>query len=172
MRAHLVSGILLGAALAMTGCSPESDASETRPVETKDSANEVANAPETQADNQAESKWRELNDPGVQAAIVARVDAFAQRTGYRYGFLAVDRLDGDDRFAAAGEAAWDLGTPAIVASIEQRDVQIVGDEALAYMEDTRKRIASETAEYFDRGEFEAGVTYALQQIEKSWSEGG
>ena len=116
-----------------------------------------------------------LGNPGhpeVQAAIAARVDAFARRTGYRYGFLAVDRLADEDRFGAAGMAAWDLGTPAIVASIEQRDVQIVGDEALAYMEDTRNRIAGETADYFNRGEFEAGVNHALEQIEASWSSEG
>ena len=172
MRVRLVTTILLGAGFAMTGCSSETEAYEMQPVETEDSTRTAADASDPVAEPEDEFGWEGLDDPEVQAAIAARVDAFARRTGYRYGFLAVDRLADEDRFGAAGMAAWDLGTPAIVASIEQRDVQIVGDEALAYMEDTRNRIAGETADYFNRGEFEAGVNHALEQIEASWSSEG
>ncbi len=158
--------VLFGMTLAMVGCSASLDASEAVYSEASEKPDDdVAEATSVKAD------WSGLNNPKVQAAIAARVEAFAERTGYRYGFLAVDRLDDNDRFLAAGKAAWDLGTPAIVASIQQRDIQIVGDEALAYFEETRGRIADDTSEYFDRGEFEAGVQNALAQIEASWNEG-
>lgn len=153
----------------VVGCSGTDEATAA-----EDSA--AAGAPDTNevsetAAEPAAADWSRLNDSAVRAAIDARLEEFYQSNGQRFGLLVVDSLGGGDRFQAAGEAAFSLGMPAIVVSTNDKNIQFVGDEALAYMADERARMATETAEYFNRGEFEQGVDHALDEIEHAWQGG-
>lgn len=169
----------IGVLLAATGCGESGAAesrSDTNEATSAAQATQIALADEaeasTPADQPAEADWSGINDAATRAAIDGHLDSFAQETGQRFGLLVVDSLSGADRFQAAGEAAFDLGTPAIVVSLDQRDIQLVGDEALAYDVASRERIARETAAYFDRGDFAEGVSHALDAILASWNAPG
>ena len=167
---HCVATALTVALLA--GCS---NGGEANGAETADHATALG-APETGDTGEAivepaTADWTQLNDSALRAAIDAKLEAFYQANDQRFGLLVVDSLPAGDPFQAAGEAAFPLGMPAIVVVTGKKDIQFVGDDALAYMADDRARMAKETAAYFDRGEFEQGIDHALSEIQRAWQGG-
>jgi hypothetical protein len=160
-RTIVRSAAVTALSVALLACSGEtgaagaenSDAGAAAPAE---GAADSAAEPET-------ADWTGIEDPETRAAIDARLAAFANEYG-PFGLVVVDALEGDDHWTAAGEAAFDLGMPAIVVSTGQREIHFAGDEALAYFEDFRAELAEETAAYFDRGEFAEGIDHALTRI--------
>ena len=168
MTKPLFAAILTASLLA--GCSAEADdssaeaaAPETAVDDTQDAvANEDAAAPEQAA---AEADWTGINDNAVRTAIESKLAAKDM------GLVVVERHKSDDFWGDAGMAAMDLGKPAMVVSTGQKDIQFVGDEGLAYFQEDRARIAKETAEFFDRGEYEQGVEHALKQIDAVFAGG-
>lgn len=165
-----LSGALAVSALA--GCSNTGQPTATESTDDAAAATEEEAADTAQAVVEpAVADWSQINDSTVRAAIDAQLEKFYEANGERFGLLVVESLPSGDPFQAAGEAAFSLGMPAIVVATDQKDIQFVGDEALAYMADDRARMAKETAEYFDRGEFEQGIDHALGEIERVWQGG-
>lgn len=129
-----------------------------------DSAADEAAVPQ----EEARADWTQLNDSAIRAQIDQRLAAFQEEYFDRFNLLVVEQLEGEDRWQAAGLAASEQGGPTIVVATGQRDVQIVGDEALAYLEEDRIRLQNDLAAHFDRGEFVAGFDNFLSQIVPIW----
>lgn len=171
---------VLAASTVIQACSESSgnaaDESENMQVEdiaASENTEEEA-APDTEGEageatqESTSTDWTQINDSAIRAEIDQRLAAFQEEYFDRFNLLVVDRLDGADRWQAAGEAAFELGGPTIVVATEQRDVQIVGDEALAYLEEDRIRLQNGLAEHFNRGEFVTGIETFLRDVVPVW----
>lgn len=144
-------------AVVLLACSDETDAqgAQSAAAQTQQ-AGAIAPAP-------ADADWAGLKDEATRSAIDTALAAKADEIG-RFSFVAVENFAEEDDWLAAGLAASETGGPAIVVSTGQKIIHFAGDEGLAYFADFRSKLAEETAAYFDRGEFVAGVDHAAARI--------
>lgn len=164
--------LFLAFGLMLSACSGEAestvdDAGVDSPAVSEAASPSQVETPEVT--EPAAADWSGINDAEVRTVIDKRLAAFSEEAQVRWSLLVVDKHEGDDLWQAAGMAAFDLGGPAIVVSTDQKDIQFVGDEALAYAVEGRTRLAKETAEFLDRGEFVEGVEHAIKGIKAIWN---
>lgn len=143
----------------LLGCSEGTDVAGSQSADAQEAQTQSVEATPTPE----ASDWSGLMDDATRAAIDSVLAAKSDQIG-RFSFVAVENFEEEDDWLAAGLAASETGGPAIVVSTGQEIIHFAGDEGLAYFTDFRAKLADETADYFDRGEFVEGIEHATNRI--------
>lgn len=115
----------------------------------------------------AEAGWAGLHDAATQTKLKKRVkEFFEEYNAGPFGLMFVDSLSGKDHRLAAGKLAFKTGAPAIVISIDQKEIFFVGDESFTpeFSGPATKAMAAK----FDKGDYEGGIEDGLTAIFVDW----